>query len=109
MPRKVKYDKRGGLQITKAGYIRITANGPHKWKLLHRRTMELALEETHPLTLSVLGVQLDSKGKFLSMPERFDIHHIDGDKLHNNRENLMLLEHILHAKLFWEYTWKKKL
>lgn len=89
-----------GLQINHKGYYRLTGNGPHKWKLMHRRVMEIALEQTNPITLSALGIQLDPRGKLRKLPEAWDVHHIDANKLHNCQCNLMLLDHTLHGVLF---------
>jgi hypothetical protein len=89
-----------GLQLTYKGYYRVTRSGIHQWKLLHRRVMEQQLERTHPLTLAVLKIHLNSRGKLDSLPEAWDAHHIDGNKLHNCPQNLMLLDHALHGALF---------
>ena len=64
------------------GYIQITS-GPYKGKLLHR----LIYEEVYG-----------------SIPKGYAIHHIDGDKTHNNPGNLMLLSKSNHHKLHMNKT-----
>ena len=103
-PVKKKHGLPYGLQLTNKGYLRYTA-GSQKWKLVHRRKMEIMLEQTHPLTLSVLGIELNGRGKIDFIDEKWDIHHIDGNKLNNNTSclscsNLMLLSHSVHAIFF---------
>lgn len=103
--RKVPIDKvPPGLQVTESGYLRITRAGRHKWKLLHRRVMEQLLEQTHPLTLAVLGIQLDSRGQLRNLDDKWDAHHIDFCKTHNCACNLMLLEHAVHGAAFINRT-----
>lgn len=95
-----KHGLPAGLQLTNRGYIRVT-KGPFKWKLLHRRVMEIALEQTDPRTLAALGIKLDRNGK-CSLPDEWDVHHVDRVKIHNCIENLLLLDHVIHARLFNE-------
>ncbi len=99
-----------GIQLTNRGYARYTKGGSKiKWKLVHRRVMEIALENTHPLTLVAIGIELDDRGKIKAIPERYDIHHVSNKycerckaagKLHNCLCNLWLLDHSLHAQAF---------
>ena len=65
--------------INKKGYKIITFFG--KRKMEHRKVYE------------------DNFGK---IPEGFDIHHQDGNKLNNNLNNLHLMTKSEHTKLHWE-------
>ncbi len=90
-------------------------NGSHAWKLVHRRKMEIALEQTHPLTLAVLGIKLDGRGKLIKLDDAWDVHHMEkytcvkcsansplpaAGKTHNCLCNLLLVPHSFHAIFF---------
>lgn len=78
--------KRKGSTVTRKGHIRITS-GPHRHKYLHRRMVEVLLEETwHPFW----GNEL---------PASMDVHHIDGNKSHNEYSNFLVLDHAIHSAL----------
>ncbi len=74
-PRKIVPAIRG--QIDPSGYRRYTIKGQQVWA--HRMVMEYWL------------------GRKLLPTEH--VHHIDGDKLNNNPENLLVLDVVEHARL----------
>lgn len=73
---------RGGLTLSAGGYLQFTAspaNGDHAGKLLHQVVCEW------------------KEGRSLSRGEH--VHHIDGNKLNNNPDNLTVMSASDHARL----------
>lgn len=62
--------------------------------------MERMLEETHPLTLSVMGIELGTNGKIGDIPEKWDVHHQNLEKRDCAPGNLLLLEKAIHGRAF---------
>ena len=76
---------RGGITLSIGGYLQFTnspANGEHAGKMLHKIIAEWKYNR---------GVESGEH-----------VHHLDGNKLNNNAENLIILSASKHAKLHTE-------
>lgn len=66
------------------GHLRYYSPPHLRGKYVHRKIMEDLLEETHPLTRQLL-------------PEAWQVHHMDFDKVHNCPINFLMVEDWLHS------------
>lgn len=70
---------KGGKTVTSKGYVRLTA-GPNRFRYEHRVLAESLWRETHGT----------------SLPEGFEVHHLDFCRSHNCPANLLILGPGLH-------------
>lgn len=75
-----------GYYVTEKGYLRYSA-GPKRGKYVHRAVME-----------GVIGGPI---------PEGMTVEHLDHDRQHNCRQNLMLLDKAIHDYISWQ-SWSRK-
>lgn len=80
-----------GIRVHAKGYLQIIRRGQWEWWLVHRKVMYEAYLELcyYPLNGN--------------LPAGFTVEHLDHNKQHNCRENLLMLDKRIHDWISSEY------
>lgn len=100
MPRPARGPLGPGRQLTAGGHVRLTA-GPDRGQYEHRVVFRDALREWNMWGLSnipqtVLGTITFKSGRKRKVTTGWHIHHMDFNKQHNCRYNLLALDEAIH-------------
>jgi hypothetical protein len=85
-----------GVRLHPDGYLQVTRRGPYRFWMEHRMVMMEACKEWCYYDVS------DGK-----LPERLTVEHLDHNRQHNCRGNLMLLDKVIHDAISLEYRWRR--